>query len=769
MLQKKANFVLTGHIHETDVTSMNTLTGPRIDITAGSIFEKREWSSNSYNYVVFDTITQSGSVILRRYEDESGSGPEYQRDIKSTGEKGNGIANISIFNVAGDKRKPYNCFSDMITNQCDRLNRRPLLSESYPYRDSMDILFPDVYIDPLVNPTKHPVADPISLSSWINENLSGVKKVLILGPTGTGKTTSLIRILHDLAASFNTNVNESVPLYCEAREFDWDSTLDFASILSTQINNYMENPDSLNDSDIKQLKYLVLMDAIDEAFPGTYFEKKFLDIKKLLMEYPHVATSRIDFFEKHLNVSEFCDKYDEILILEPWQLPNEAKSFLTNYYRRKHPESYQTYVDEIYTLLNSAVEDYNLPVTALSITTFLFIWLYDRNEIIDNPIMSYSALLKKFLYVWASRECNTEACYVNHKEELYAIYKTVALYLFRNLRKGNNSFNQLVKHISSKHKINKKILSEDRGLISILRLRDKRKFGGKLEILSLSHEALLEYLLSETLVEELFSLKEEEGILSDLVGHSVNQSARQIINEKPEDHKIELLNLLRKKYEKARDDNNNMFSIAVEFLLNIFRKKKHIERLKYNRIVRRHNLCYYIGRIESEVNGEILSSLYKDLANGIIEDHAMIMSTVGSGILLTDNIELESDYLDKISNNSIWDICNRSYHKVYYGDSDYENPDTFTVDNFTADIDDWEKTRKAILKRLGKVDIRSKALRGLDLVTLRRLCESRGFTQFDDIECEKIRNCIIDLEGLSEKKQKRLLEDHEKVLYILGI
>ena len=68
-------------------------------------------------------------------------------------------------------------------------------------------------------------------------------------------------------------------------------------------------------------------------------------------------------------------------------------------------------------------------------------------------------------------------------------------------------------------------------------------------------------------------------------------------------------------------------------------------------------------------------------------------------------------------------ICNRTYHRVYYGDARYQNPDTFLIDDFKKDYDDWPKTRKAILNRLNKFDKRAQCLRSLDLVTFRKLVE----------------------------------------------
>jgi hypothetical protein len=186
-------------------------------------------------------------------------------------------------------------------------------------------------------------------------------------------------------------------------------------------------------------------------------------------------------------------------------------------------------------------------------------------------------------------------------------------------------------------------------------------------------------------------------------------------------------------------------------------------------ITQRGNICYFWGRLEAEMGGSLLKNLYREITSGKIKEHPMNVGTIGTGILLTNDPEVEKLYLASIANDGIDDIRNRTYHRVYYGDAAYKNPDTFLTDPHSFGVDDWPKTRQAILSRLKYEDDRSQALRGLDIVTFRRFCETRGIPRLEPSQLQILRNSVERLNHLPSQNIQIIVEEHAKLMAILNI
>jgi predicted phosphodiesterase len=88
-LNANCDFVLHGHWHVPQVNVIQSMAGQAVYIPAGSVYANRSYT-NSYNFVQLDFDSREARVYLRRYNDSGPSGPEWTKDILSTGEANDG-------------------------------------------------------------------------------------------------------------------------------------------------------------------------------------------------------------------------------------------------------------------------------------------------------------------------------------------------------------------------------------------------------------------------------------------------------------------------------------------------------------------------------------------------------------------------------------------------------------------------------------------------------------------------------------------------------
>ena len=768
------DFLLCGHVHESDVGSKMDARGAIVEIVGGSIYYDRKWESNSYNYVIFDLENNKGNVFLRRYHDSGPKGPEFRQDIESTGGERNGvlpiILNKTVEEFATDQLKLE--LNEFVAVQTKELDNRPLLSDTYPGRDSVGILFPDVYVDPFVIPRKHPASSPIPLSRWIAESYKYDMKVLVIGKAGTGKTTSLINIHHEYPTLFKSdstlNSTLIIPFFYEARSHHWSTPL--------KIDDIVANAKSMGLSEkvarkilSGQMNCIVLIDAIDEAFPKVSQELGSFELSNLILNFPHVASCRSEFFERNLDQVDFTSRYDEILELQPWRLDREVDQFLSNYFSKRSKAGSVTTEDrEVMNLLKSAVSNYNFPTTPLSVTLFLFLWLYDRKELEENPITSFTNLLKKFSVLWVKREISGGYSAFREFKDLFEAYEVTAWEIYLNREKGPVDFRRVAKEVSKKiGGVSQDQVVSDRGFLSMLRTKKKDLEGDSERVISFVHEAIYEFMLANKLVNTL-QRKDDQQILHFPLGHSVNRFARELMVALPPNLRDELILNLSKMYRSLQNRGPASLYQTIKYLaLRFFRRRQETYYEDSERIIMKHNICYFWGRLEAETTGGSIKEVYKEIVFGGLREHPMVTNTIGSGILLTNDVEIERIYLSTLSDNSANDKCNRIYHRVYYGDASYSNPNTFLKDDFTQGKDDWTKTRQAILNRLESSDLRAQALRGLDLITFRRLCETRGVPRLDDMQREIIKGCVDSLDRVGAEKADLIRQEYRKLMKFL--
>lgn len=750
------DFILSGHVHSSEVASLMNAGGGYIEIVSGSIYDGRDWDSNSYNYVIFNTDASKGTCYLRRYDDKASEGPSFLKDLRITGDSKDGKISLLLIR---DKSKEDNLFSAFLEKQERELNNRPLLSELYPAGEAISFLIPDLYVDPYVKPQKRRRASPIKLSEWVKDHFNYDMKILILGPPGIGKTTSLINFHHECKKNFINGTNNSVPFFYEARNFNWDRTLSIEDIVAYARARYGLSEEGEKYILDETLRPFALIDAFDEAFPNVYQKYEKLDLNIVDLKFPHVATSRSDFFERNLLDENFTKNYDEILIIEPWVIEREATQFLNKYFSKIYPEDdNNSKIEEIKKYLGISI-----PLDPLTVTAILFLWNEGNNSLETDPITSLGTLLERFSTFWAEREAKKSDSFRTGQELLHA-FEIAAWQIYLNSGKSL-TWEKVVKEIAKQLKKTKREILDDRGLLSMLRVTPERYPDVKETsvINSFSHEAIYEYFLSRKLLKALKGITTDEEILDCPMGHRINMLAREILESLKKEDRSELVKILQEKYYASLRVQDNPLKKFLRTILTKLGCEEYVKKKVFSEIIRRHTICYFWGRLEALEGDGVIVKLFNDLFNGSIKDHEIVITTVGSSMLFMREKDYEKRYLSAVAEGGSIDVCNRVYHLVYYGDAAYRSPDTFLEDIRMT----WPKTKHAIIERLKKRDIRSQEIRSLDLVTFRRLCETMGMPELTEEEKEVINICAESL-TLEAEKCSIVNHEHEKVLQTLS-
>ena len=261
--------------------------------------------------------------------------------------------------------------------------------------------------------------------------------------------------------------------------------------------------------------------------------------------------------------------------------------------------------------------------------------------------------------------------------------------------------------------------------------------------------------------------KKNRAELRELLGYRVNRFARSMLDSLSDSERTHIVTELRRAYLDMT--GRNYTGKLLRGLKNLLTGLERLSEVEDKNIIERHNLCYFWSRMESSLGSESICDLYLEIISGERIEHPMVYTTVGSGVLLSNSADLSRKYLISLSNDTPQDICNRIYHRVYYGDVEYKNTKTFFVDEHGLGTDDWINTRANILKRLESNELRSKVLRGLDLVTFRRMCETRGNPALSHVEQGAIVHCLDNVEGLSQPVIQLLREELEKLIFVLNL
>lgn len=107
LLDSNCHFILHGHWHLPQVNYRHSMSGRAVYIPCGAVYAGREFP-NGYNIVEFDIESGQAKIYLRRYNDSGPKGPEWTRDILSTGDAKDGVLEFIIFKEEINDRNQRN-------------------------------------------------------------------------------------------------------------------------------------------------------------------------------------------------------------------------------------------------------------------------------------------------------------------------------------------------------------------------------------------------------------------------------------------------------------------------------------------------------------------------------------------------------------------------------------------------------------------------------------------------------------------------------------
>jgi len=88
-LSAKCKIISHGHLHRAGAYNTHSLAGEVVTIPVGAIYETRD-GRNGYQFVQLDLASGKGEIFLRRFNNDGSSGPEWTKDINTTGEDRDG-------------------------------------------------------------------------------------------------------------------------------------------------------------------------------------------------------------------------------------------------------------------------------------------------------------------------------------------------------------------------------------------------------------------------------------------------------------------------------------------------------------------------------------------------------------------------------------------------------------------------------------------------------------------------------------------------------
>lgn len=758
-LRSRADIILAGHLQAPDVASELTPSGPTIRLVAGPVFEKRDWP-NTYIYGKFDVVTGRGTAYVRTYTDTGPTGPTW--GAVPLGGRANGSVPLRLEPDSVDDASDARLVADLVRHQKKDLGNRPLLA-GYDDRDAINSLFPDVYVDPFVTLWRDPKADPIRLGEWFASEWRPDQSVLVLAPPGAGKTTSMIALHAILAESYITGKSVTLPLFIDARlmpgmAITQDGVLARAAQtagLDSSVYSAVPRPAA---------EPVVIVDGIDEAPMGGGAANV---TPAVLPEFPHVATCRIDFYERHLSGPAISIKYSEIAVIQPWQAGRELPQFLNAYFTKVYGrDEWQRELADFTAAMVDSLDRVDLISTPLAVTILLFIWQYDRGNVAGLGVTNSASLLRRFLDVWSRRETGGTQSHITAPDALLKAYEIVALHL--TAPELPREWAAVTRSISRSIRVKADLLADDRALHSLLRLRMEQSrqvdagLGVKLAallrreqpsipmggservVVSFAHEMLREYLIARRIVRALEGDRAAADALFLMPSHAVNAMVRQLLAGAQQSHMQKVIRRLAKAYNKARRHSGERW------------------------IIYRDNICYFWGRLEADAGGRTLKALYERIRAGKVHEHPMVSGSIGTGVLLTNDADVEGQYLNSIADGSADDVRNRKYHLVYYGDCEYVGPDGYLQDSPTPGQDDWPRTRAALIKRMTSSGPRARALRGLDIVTYMRFCQTRGVPDHTPEDLGVLQTCTDDLGDIPQGKVDIIRAWHNQLMETLG-
>lgn len=634
----------------------------------------------------------------------------------------------------------------LVAAQRRHVENLPLLRH-FAARESFAFLFPDVFIDPRVQLRKRPGGRDQRFTDWTRSAFGPDVSVAIIGASGVGKTTAIVRLYLESAEAFLSGRSQTVPVLVELRAMRGLAPVDQASVLQ-RVAEAAGIRKGLHRLPSHATRILWLLDGLDEFFAIATGPEQYEVAEWPLLREWHVLGARPEAYFRLAGSPEVEARYAEVMELQEWTMQKEVRPFVKAYLKKVTPRWRRRSEEFIGFLKRNDLAA--IATTPLAVTMLLFIWRYPSRRG-TQVISSRAELYQQFFLDWTALEADREAGEFRDSGMLLRALKRAAWEIFhwqRDPGRGSTAASLDLAHLSKKVgsaiSIKPTVLRRSRSFLSLLNIGYSPRRGDAVEVQSFRHESLQAFLVAETLVDALISDSPSlRQALQTVFTYEVNAFVR----------------------ERLQSTNLATRTLIERRLIDLYLVHAGMRGRQNSRAVEiRNGAMYYLGRLGSPR----LLELYQKVRAGEIAEHPVVTGTIASGLCLMNNEDGETDYLGKLENDHPDDVRTRKYHLVYYGDLPYRGPDDYMVDTPTIGVDDWPRTRAALVRRMRSVDERDLRLRALDLRVFRRLVETRMRKEFTESEILAVAGARRGMEILPAYKQQFIEKDVTRLMEIIS-
>jgi len=613
----------------------------------------------------------------------------------------------------------------VLRRQHDAILNTPIMPWVQGDGPSLDLIWPGLYVDPLLCPSRHPQR-PTRFKSWAAA-YDWKYNIAVVGAPGIGKSMLLRTVFLELAEHKHWSTSRQIPILTTASEvlkyarasrkpglLEW-----LASIRGIPYMNGL----------LRQYGFALLVDGLDEISDANV--PKVVHLLQQAVKCGEVvlwlACRKIPFIRKVAARLEWSQLFYEILELQQWPEDKDALLFAKRFAdRTSQPKLYRALI----TLRRRHPEMRPFLGNPFELTLLLYL-LQEELAVDTRRLVNSYDLYSQFYQNWLIRESDRGTATQPHTVVQHAHY-AIARALYRSKGTSLDPCDTLA------HR--RRVIAalfRDSSFVGLLLLERRR--ASQIPTLSrFWHETIGEFLVAASLIEAFISggaaLK---GALETVYHDDVNRFVRGRFESWTSrqrqtclENLIELyLQLLarRRKYVPA------FRRLLASSQRRCFPKRQGPSDSENARRIR-EQILYYIGRLPATEFPSVLRFAYWN------ENDALLRRSAALGAILHGDEGIEREYVQSLVPDSADEILNRSVQLVYFGDVDGDIH-TYRDDGRAG----WERTRGAIYYRLARNSPRDLALRWWDLRTLYCFLESRSWSDpVTQSEYQTIARAIVD-------------------------
>lgn len=566
-----------------------------------------------------------------------------------------------------------------------------------------------------------------TLSEEIQDVICQGESILVYGEAGYGKTTVLAKCFLDHANKYLNGDISKVPLFLALRQKGKEYHFSLEAYLKEEWES-LTNGKPFPNIDIKRISPIFYCDGFDEIAEQMSLDHLNRIKNSDIFRYPILLTCRYQYAIRYINSCSFSDKFGIRVQMDKWNAET-TRRYIEGFCKIKNYSS-----DISQKLVRLSVESSNEITNVLDspLLITMFLWFVEQNRMQVSPeALSLSELFRNWINELARRECEKLESKDNLVQTIIDVwvYSAWILYLYKVQGKNKISFDDLLEELSQR-------FPPIDGKISFSWF-EVMFDSNKEYIFDTFHEQFLEYMVAKLIIDACVRKEYPyPDFLKIVMRPEINRYIRTIWRE------------------CRRDDQEKIVAAIYE------QYKMNLSDDAFENVFARVNAVYHIGRMQVPKQNEYLEYAFKH------EKHISVLLSLYFGKIKMGDLECEEEFYNKLNDDEgAYNEANRGYHLAYYSD-------TLPGDElpFRDDISrGWEGTLKAFERHFNSENIGHYYLRRIDLVTMRRLIQVRGYVRPLDKEVmEELKSKIRDAQFNRRYPEyaRKIEEEYNRLLYV---